>query len=164
MKWHTKVLEKRGVYNENMHGDEYVAEIDGSAQPNPGPGGWGVYLEGPGIKKEACGPISHTTNNLAEYCALAEAVRLARSLGARRLTVRTDSELVYNQYNGKRKARNPKIAEALNRIKKEEQEAGIQVEVVLIPREKNARAHALSRKGLDLALSERGPDSGCTKE
>lgn len=62
-----------------------IAEIDGSANPNPGPGGWGVYLEGPGIRKEIHGALSYTTNNLAEYRAFLEAVRLAKDLGIKKI-------------------------------------------------------------------------------
>jgi len=160
---------KTGVYNENMHGDEYVAEVDGSTQSDhgpggPGPGGWGVYLEGLGIKVEAYGPIPHTTNNLAEYKALEEVIRLAGCLGLKKLTVKTDSQLVRNQFEGAWDAEDPDIVEVLERVRREVQEKGMQVSVEWIPREQNARAHALSREGLKLALSKRESDSGGTKE
>jgi len=138
-----------------MQSDEYVAEIDGSAQPNPGPGGWGVYLEGPGVKKEIHGTLSYTTNNLAEYHALAEAVRLAQSLGARKLTVYTDSELVCKQYNGEWKVQNPRIAKALHQIKEEIEKAGMKVDVRWVRRKKNTRADALSKRWLDSGKTKR---------
>jgi ribonuclease HI len=44
---------------------------DGSAQPNPGPGGWGVVVVENGvITYEACGHDSDTTNNRMELSAL----------------------------------------------------------------------------------------------
>jgi len=138
-----------------MQGGDFVAEIDGSARPNPGPGGWGVYLEGPGVKREIHGALPYTTSNLAEYRALAEAVRLAKALGARRLTVRTDSQLLYNQFNGYWRVHDPKIAKALNEIRREAREAGIEVEVEWVRRRKNARADALSKRWLDREKARR---------
>jgi len=132
-----------------MQQAEWIAEIDGSAQPNPGRGGWGVYLEGPGIKKELHGSLSYTTNNQAEYRALLEAVRLAKSLDVRKLLVRTDSQLVYNQFNGYWQIRDRKIEKTLQQIKKEAEEAGLQIKVVWVKRKKNARADGLSKRWLE---------------
>lgn len=51
---------------------------DGSASPNPGPGGWGVvWVEGGEIKAERCGHESgETTNNRMELTALINAYEL----------------------------------------------------------------------------------------
>jgi ribonuclease HI len=50
---------------------------DGSAIPNPGPGGWGVvWVEGGEIRGERHGHEASTTNNRMELTALIEAYRL----------------------------------------------------------------------------------------
>ena len=65
---------------------------DGSAVPNPGPGGWGlVWVEGGEIRGQAYGQESATTNNRMELQALIEAFRLLPEDAA--VTVHTDSRL-----------------------------------------------------------------------
>ena len=50
---------------------------DGSASPNPGPGGWGaVYVVGGEIVDQAYGHERHTTNNRMELTALLHGVEL----------------------------------------------------------------------------------------
>ena len=67
-----EVLEK---YTE---GPDSGVFTDGSAVPNPGPGGWGlVWVENGEIKAERCGhEASETTNNRMELCALINAYQL----------------------------------------------------------------------------------------
>ncbi len=65
---------------------------DGSAMPNPGPGGWGlVWVEGGEIREQRYGREGHTTNNRMELVALIEALRLLPEDAA--VTIRTDSRL-----------------------------------------------------------------------
>jgi ribonuclease HI len=50
---------------------------DGSAEPNPGPGGWGaVYVVNNNVISEAHGHKPHTTNNQMELTALIEGTKL----------------------------------------------------------------------------------------
>jgi ribonuclease HI len=68
---------------------------DGAAEPNPGPGGWGVvYVRGNTIVKEQCGSEPHTTNNRMELRALIEGCALIEP-GARTVLY-TDSQLCVN--------------------------------------------------------------------
>ena len=48
---------------------------DGGADPNPGPGGWGVVLIHPKKTRELKGGESHTTNNRMELTAAIEALQ-----------------------------------------------------------------------------------------
>jgi len=65
---------------------------DGSAIPNPGPGGWGVVWVRDGeIQAERCGHDPKTTNNRMELVALTEAFRLLPHDAEE--IVRTDSKL-----------------------------------------------------------------------
>jgi ribonuclease HI len=47
---------------------------DGSASPNPGPGGWAAVLMYGDVKKEISGSERHTTNNRMELTAAVEAL------------------------------------------------------------------------------------------
>ena len=68
---------------------------DGSAVPNPGPGGWGVvWVEGGEIQGEQHGHDPHTTNNRMELRALIEAFTMLPEDAA--VDVLTDSRLCVN--------------------------------------------------------------------
>ena len=90
---------------ENLTLDEVLAKYsgdpvtgvftDGSAVPNPGPGGWGVvWVERGEIVSKAHGHDPDTTNNRMELRALIEAFRMLPDDAA--VDVHTDSELCVN--------------------------------------------------------------------
>jgi len=65
---------------------------DGSASPNPGPGGWGaVYVIDDEVVDQAHGHEPHTTNNRMELTALLHGIRLVPE--GTPATVYTDSNL-----------------------------------------------------------------------
>jgi ribonuclease HI len=71
---------------------------DGSASPNPGPGGWGVvYVVDDEIIDQLHGHEPHTTNNRMELVALIEAYKISPTTAA--LDVWTDSELCVKTIN-----------------------------------------------------------------
>jgi ribonuclease HI len=51
-----------------------VIYTDGACSGNPGPGGWGVYLNYKGNKKDLCGGEAQTTNNRMELMAAIQAL------------------------------------------------------------------------------------------
>lgn len=68
---------------------------DGSCDPNPGPGGWGVAKVVDGtIVAERCGHAPTATNNRMELTALIEAFRMLAP--GEHADVYTDSELCFN--------------------------------------------------------------------
>ena len=68
---------------------------DGAAEPNPGPGGWGVvYVRGNAVVEERCGHEPHTTNNRMELRALIEGCDLVER--GKRTILYTDSQLCVN--------------------------------------------------------------------
>lgn len=71
---------------------------DGSARPNPGPGGWGVvHVDAGNILGQRYGSEAQTTNNRMELRALIEAYTMISS--SDKVTVYTDSELCCNIVN-----------------------------------------------------------------
>src|SRR5688572_20030996 len=71
---------------------------DGSASPNPGPGGWGVaYVVDDELIDEVSGKAAYTTNNRMELVALIEAYKLAPTSVP--LDVWTDSNLCVQTIN-----------------------------------------------------------------
>ena len=121
--------------------------IDGSVEGNPGPGAIGVVIEdGHGTPVEAWGEaIGHVTNNQAEYQALLAALRKARHLGSKNVTVRSDSQLLVRQFLGEYKVRNEKLKplhEEARRLARAFQSFAIEH----IPREQNRAADRLANR------------------
>jgi len=126
--------------------------IDGGSRGNPGPSAFGVAFlnESNEILKKYSQYIGEKTNNEAEYQALIFALKKAKALFGRDLiiTIKSDSELLVKQMNGKYKVKNPNIQklflEAWNlRIDFKN------LNIILIPREQNKIADSLVNEALD---------------
>jgi ribonuclease HI len=84
-------------------------QFDGGSRGNPGPAGIGVVVAAAdGTPLVTLGRyIGRATNNVAEYRALITAMEEARKLGAKRILIRGDSELVIKQMRGEYRVKNP---------------------------------------------------------
>ena len=80
-----------------------IIYIDGAAELNPGPAAIGATIKDEQGKLLATisRRIGRATNNQAEYRAIIAALEKALSLGANQVDVRSDSELVVSQLNGR---------------------------------------------------------------
>ena len=65
---------------------------DGACSGNPGPGGWGVFIENSGNVTELSGRDENTTNNRMELKAVIEALKFFTTNSE--LTIHTDSKYV----------------------------------------------------------------------
>lgn len=122
---------------------------DGAARGNPGPAAYAYVLKQPGqADVEANGTLGETTNNVAEYTALVRALDHARKLGARRVRIHSDSELMVRQMQGAYKVNN----DALRQLFEEARVLVRGFEHVSfdhIRREANSRADKLCNEALD---------------
>lgn len=86
-------------------------EFDGGSRGNPGPAGIGVVLRAAdGTPLVTLGRfIGRATNNAAEYRALVTALEQAKRLGAKKVAVRGDSELIIKQMRGEYRVKNPDL-------------------------------------------------------
>ncbi|MBT9490693.1 MAG: ribonuclease HI [Rubrivivax sp.] len=73
---------------------EVVIYTDGACKGNPGPGGWGAWLQAGVHEKELWGGEALTTNNRMELTAVIEALALLKQPS--RVVVHTDSAYVKN--------------------------------------------------------------------
>jgi ribonuclease HI len=92
--------------------DELITlEFDGGSRGNPGPAGIGVVLRAQdGTPLVTLGRfIGRATNNVAEYNALITALEQAKALGARRIQIRGDSELIVRQIRGEYRVKHPDL-------------------------------------------------------
>ena len=131
--------------------------FDGSSHGNPGPSGIGIIVfdESGRILDKFSRFIGFGTNNEAEYRALIEALRKAMQLGAEKVELYSDSELVVNQIKGvysvkdeKLKRLHLKCVELLKNFK--------EYEISYVPRELNAEADRLANEAIMKHLEEMG--------
>ncbi|XP_027165899.1 uncharacterized protein LOC113765851 [Coffea eugenioides] len=118
--------------------------VDGSS--NGDGSGVGLLLEGP--QGEVCSYALRfdfpATNNETEYEALIAGLQLARRLGAQRIHVRSDSQLVVCQVLGEYEAKDETMQRYLSKV--HQLTAYFEsFEIQRIPRSQNRRADALSR-------------------
>ena len=77
----------------NMESDCLIKiYTDGACSGNPGPGGWGVFIENSGNVTELSGRDENTTNNRMELKAVIEALKFFTINSE--LTIHTDSKYV----------------------------------------------------------------------
>lgn len=87
-----------------------VAHVDGASRGNPGPAGYGVFMRTDrGEIIEISGFLGRTTNNVAEYSGLIEALTAARDEGADEVEIVSDSELLVKQMSGQYRVRHPNL-------------------------------------------------------
>ncbi|MEA2433027.1 MAG: ribonuclease / adenosylcobalamin/alpha-ribazole phosphatase [Actinomycetota bacterium] len=125
---------------------------DGGARGNPGPAGIGVVLRDhkDDVIAEIGRGIGATTNNVAEYTALIEGLKLALEKGVTDIDIRVDSELLVNQLLGNWKIKSEglrplavKARALMNRFDS--------FDIQHVRRELNADADRLANQGMDAA-------------
>ncbi|MBA2763827.1 MAG: ribonuclease HI family protein [Thermoleophilaceae bacterium] len=132
-----------------------TVHVDGGSRGNPGPAAVAAVATDAagGTAGEAAEFIGETTNNVAEYRAVQLGLRLARDLGADRVEVVNDSELVARQISGAYKVKNaglkPLYLETMNALREFSE-----WRIRNVRREHNERADELVNIELDRALSE----------
>ena len=137
----------------------YVAEVDGASRGNPGPASYGLVvrtLEG-GVAWEQGKYIGRNTNNVAEYHALLAALDYAASRGLRALRIRSDSELLVRQMQGRYKVKSSDLRPLHERAIKASR-ALEYFAIEHVPREKNRDADRLANEALDRAAAGSSPN------
>ncbi len=130
--------------------DASIAHIDGASRGNPGPAAYAVVLRRPDGSPlaEFAKSIGRATNNVAEYYALIAALDSAAERHIRKLRVRSDSELLVRQMQGRYKVKSADLRplhERAARLARALEYFAIEH----VPREQNARADQLANEALD---------------
>src|SRR5580704_372151 len=135
----------------------HIANIDGASRGNPGPASYAVVLRDPSGKTvlELAKNIGRGTNNVAEYYALLAALDYATSHDIHALRIRSDSELLVRQMQGRYKVKSLDLKPLHERAAKLARQ--IQYFVIEhVRRELNSDADALANIALDQASARRG--------
>ncbi len=135
----------RGEYE-----DFVVIYVDGGSRGNPGPSAAAAvaYFQDGGKAGTRKLSLGKKTNNEAEYYAVIEGLKLAKTIGARKVLLKLDSELVYRQLRNMYRVKNDR----LRVLFKEVQRLKDWFDEVLfehVGREKNREADRLVNSVLD---------------
>jgi ribonuclease HI len=135
----------------------FVAHVDGASRGNPGPASYAVILRGPdGATRFEVGKyIGRATNNVAEYYGLITALDYAAAQGIDRLLVRSDSELLVRQMQGRYKVKSPDLRPLHERARKLAHGFAY-FAIEHVPREQNRDADELANAALDRTGSRSG--------
>ncbi|MCF7844326.1 MAG: ribonuclease HI family protein [Kiritimatiellales bacterium] len=124
---------------------------DGGSRGNPGQAAIGLIIEDPAegkVIREHGERIGIETNNVAEYRALIEGLKIAKRYHPNRLVCFLDSELIVKQLKGEYRVKMPALKEFFAEIQELVLEMPL-VEFHHIPRADNYKADELVNKALD---------------
>jgi ribonuclease HI len=130
--------------------DVFTAEVDGASRGNPGPASYAVIIHRPdgSVVYQLGKYLGRATNNVAEYFALITALDYCATSNISRLRVRSDSELLVRQMQGRYKVKSESLKPLHERAIR--QSKGLAYFVIEhIPRELNSEADALANVALD---------------
>ncbi len=136
--------------------DKIIAYIDGGARGNPGPAALGVFVSDEKGKclKEYNHFLGHKTNNEAEYSAAIFALEKIKALWGKNkiknlsIEIRSDSQLLVEQINGRYKIINQKLIPLFLRLWNLKIDFK-EVSFVSISRSENTEADRLVNQALD---------------
>ena len=126
-----------------------IINIDGASHGNPGPAAIGVVIrdEQKKVLASISKTIGRTTNNQAEYRAIIAALEKASRLGINEVEMRSDSELVVRQINGRYRVKNAGLKPLYEKVKLLQSQM-TSFTITHVPREENQEADNLAGKAL----------------
>jgi ribonuclease HI len=128
----------------------HIAHIDGASRGNPGPAAYAVVIRDPAgrVVFELAKRMGRETNNVAEYYALLAALDYATSQGIGALRIRSDSELLVRQIEGRYRVKSSDLKPLHERASKLIRQLTY-FAIEHVPREQNRDADALANLALD---------------
>ena len=134
-----------------------IVSCDGASRGNPGPAGAGAQItdDDDTVLAEIAEGLGEATNNVAEYTAVIRGLERARELGATDVLLRSDSQLLINQLNGRYRVKSPNLLPLHQRVR-ELAVSFDSIEFEHVRRERNVEADRLANAGVEAWLA--GPD------
>jgi len=123
---------------------EVILCFDGASRGNPGPSAAGVVVmtpDGQVLRRRGIA-LADGTNNVAEYKGLLNGLETCAELGARRVHVRSDSELVIRQMTGVYRVRNERLRWLFEKVRQRVADFE-EITFEAVPRERNTCADKL---------------------
>jgi ribonuclease HI len=130
--------------------DTVIINTDGASRGNPGPAAIGVTIKDSDgrLLASVSRRIGVTTNNQAEYRAIIAGLEKAIGLGARRVRVKSDSELVVKQIRGHYKIKNVALRPLYQQVVRLTGSLD-SFDIACVPRERNTEADRLANQAFE---------------
>lgn len=144
------VSSKYVAHSEQEEFQELIIHTDGASRGNPGKAGIGVVIYDKDYHRveELCRFIGESTNNVAEYQAMILAAQKALAYRTKKVTFKTDSELLVRQLNGTYRVKSPGILPLYNELIAILQKIPAW-KICHVRREENVHADILANQGID---------------
>lgn len=145
------IAAKNAKAGELMNYNHLTVFTDGGSRGNPGPCAVGVYIVSPDGEelKKHCRCIGQGTNNIAEYTALLDSLKILKDYSFESVEFKLDSELVVKQINGIYKIKDEKLKGLFEEIKEYLDRLKANYQFSHVRREENKIADSLVNKALD---------------
>lgn len=133
---------------------DLIIFTDGASRGNPGPASYGyiIYARGGEILHQEGKTLGVTTNNVAEYTGVLEALSYIKKRWPdqlfHKIELKADSKLVIEQLSGRFKLKSPHLRILFSQIKEIERELG-GILYTHVPRAENFVADRLANQALD---------------
>lgn len=135
---------------------DYTMFTDGGSRGNPGPAAIGVYVVDANgvVVLEHAETIGNSTNNIAEYCAVATGLErlkqtVGKSIKEKSVELKLDSELVKKQLNGEYQIKDAGLVPYFIEIHNLRVSAFPKLTLTHVPRAQNKEADRLVNEALD---------------
>ena len=134
---------------------EWLLMVDGASRGNPGAAGCGAVIldENGAVVKELSRYLDRTTNNVAEYEGLLMGLEVLLQSGAKKIVVKSDSQLLVRQLNGEYRVKDEKLKVLFERAKSLLRQFE-SCRIVHVRREMNKLADRLANRGIDDAAKQ----------
>jgi ribonuclease HI len=129
---------------------DHIIYVDGASRGNPGPASYGfaVFDSQGKLLHKGSRYIGNTTNNVAEYTALIEALRYVIKQSISAVEIRSDSQLLVRQIKGEYKVRTQHIQDLYDQVR-ELLRHFVFYQIQHVPRSENKLADRLANEALD---------------
>jgi ribonuclease HI len=130
--------------------------VDGASRGNPGEAGCGAVIldENGAVVQELSRYLDRTTNNVAEYKGLLMGLEALLPLGAKKIVVKSDSQLLVRPLNGEYRVKDEKLKVLFERAKSLLHQFE-SCRIVHVRREMNKLADRLANRGIDDAAKRK---------
>lgn len=145
-------MSQPSLFGSGGAGGTATANIDGGSRGNPGPAGYGVYIDHDGAIVELKQALDICTNNVAEYGGLLAALRWAVAESIQTLHVKSDSLLLVQQMKGVFRVKHPGLIPLFEEARGLVRQVG-KVTFEHVRRELNKEADRLANEAMDEAAS-----------
>jgi len=138
-----------------------IAHCDGGSRGNPGPAGFGAFIEDSKGRKlaELSEFLGIQTNNFAEYSGFLSVLKWAIDNNVQRLRVISDSELMVKQMQGKYKVASPVLKPLFDEARKMVRRIPV-FEIRHTLRGGNKDADRLANEAMDRGMGRAGSGAG----